>query len=70
MYDELFNILTIILGLYIGSLIMQKTYQIERFHGPNSNNVKKMIFHDPQNNKYYQYEPKITFCPVSAAQKK
>ena len=49
----LFAIIGYILGLYYGF------YKFNNFHGPDSNDIKELVYYNPNNDKFYQLKPKI-----------
>lgn len=50
-----------IIGILVGHVIIRNVYIV--YHGPNSNIIKKQIFHDKQRNICYKLEPKVHICP-------
>jgi hypothetical protein len=55
----------IILGILFGSCMFyyyRKT--IIKYHGPNSNKVKKTIHKDKKTGKCYMFEPHVYLCPM------
>ena len=49
----LFAIIGYVLGLYYGF------YKFNNFHGPDSNDIKGLVYYNPNNDKFYQLKPKI-----------
>lgn len=49
-----------LLGLIMGYII---NIPRNNSHGPNSNDVKKYIYFDKKNGKYYKYKTDIVICP-------
>lgn len=54
------TLISTILGLLVAYAIAKP---VEPVHGPNSNHVKKYIYHDPRSGKYYQYKTEVVICP-------
>lgn len=55
------------IGFFCGLLSMmyaQNKYSII-YHGPDSNEIKKQIFHCTKSNKYYKFDPVPYICPPS-----
>ena len=34
-------------------------YKFNNFHGPDSNDIKRLVYYNPNNDKFYQLKPKI-----------
>lgn len=63
---NLFNICFFILlffffGYFLGNFLLKKVI----YKGPNSNIIKKYIYH-VNNNEYYQFEIEMCICPPSS----
>ncbi len=58
-------IVAILLGVISGySMFCYYQKITEKFHGPNSNKVKKLIHKDPVTNKCYKFIPQVYMCPL------
>jgi len=62
------KILSIILGFVMGWLIISQFRSIQ-YHGPNSNQIKKNVYFDPQNNYCYRMIPQTSICPLGTLTK-
>lgn len=54
-------ILGIIFGYSMFYYYQKTTY---KYHGPNSNKVKKKIHKNHENGKCYMFEPHVYLCPM------
>ena len=52
-----YNLVYLILGIIFGYFIMYFTTNIIIYHGPNSNDIRNMIFY--KNEQGYRFIPKI-----------
>ena len=59
------NLLSIILGLYLGHWLIKLYYHNLYIHGPDSNVVKKEIHFDQSNQTCYQFIPQPYVCPLN-----
>lgn len=50
-----------IVGMLIGYIIMKNTYVV--YHGPDSNIIRKKVFHNKNRNFCYKLVPKVHICP-------
>ena len=57
--------LFIIIGLIFGYLIGIKIFPDIIYHGPNSNFIRKNIYYDSENDKFYKFTPKISYHPLN-----
>ncbi len=51
----------LVLGILIGIYITTRISVI--YHGPNSNDIKKIVWHNQLDNKYYKFETIPYVCP-------
>ena len=62
-------IFKLLIKIIIGSLIgyILGVYIVQRknvlYHGPDSNEIKKYVFHCSKTNKYYKFTPVPYICP-------
>lgn len=57
-------ILSMLLGLFIGFILSKIIFKPSiKYHGPNSNTIRKQIYH--QNNGCYQLVPTLCIRPIS-----
>ncbi len=57
-------ILMILLGIAMGYILFNYYKKsIQKYHGPNSNTVRKTI-HKYENGKCYMFEPHVYVCPI------
>lgn len=55
----------IVLGFVFGCCMFYHYYKTKiKYHGPNSNKVKKTIHKDTKTGKCYMFEPKMFLCPL------
>lgn len=55
---------SITFGIIIGTILYYQLHNKKIYHGPNSNMIRRTIFHDKKNNKCYIFEPHLYLCPV------
>jgi hypothetical protein len=58
------TLMTIIVGLLIGSIIGYFIFRDIKYVGPDSNEIVKETYTDSEGRKY-KYKPKITICPIN-----
>jgi hypothetical protein len=58
------NIITLIIGILIGSIIGYFIFRNIKYIGPDSNIIVKQTYLD-NNGKKYKYKPIITVCPIN-----
>ena len=51
-------LLSIVVGMIFALVIRPK----DKYHGPNSKEVRKQIFYDPKKNKCFRFDVKIIAC--------
>lgn len=54
-------VIGLVLGIFIGIYITHNLSVI--YHGPNSNDIKKYVWHDQHTDKYYKFETIPYVCP-------
>ena len=59
-------IINIFFGLLVG-LLIGFFVKKQNFHGPDSNDIRKLIF--KENNEYFRLIPKIYICPIKESMK-
>lgn len=52
-------LLSVIVGMALALIVKPK----DKYHGPNSKDVRKQIFYDPKNNKCFKFDVKLIACP-------
>jgi len=58
------NTVSILFGLILGYFIMKAVYSKVTHHGPDSNEIKKQIFHNEVDQQCYRFVPKSYVCPL------
>lgn len=59
------RLMIILFGFVIGICIGIYKNKDKAYHGPNSKDIKKNIYKDNENEKYYKLVPMIHICPIS-----
>lgn len=64
------DILSLLVGFYLGYLIGSHfLFNLTvKYHGPNSNNIRKEIYQDKKDS-CYKMEPVVHICPISFQKK-
>lgn len=60
-------ILSLLLGFIFGNFIIKLFYPSQIIHGPNSSEIKQMIYND--GDECYSFRPKAYICPLSILRK-
>ena len=58
------NVFILLLGIIFGFIIYNYFNKNMLYHGPNSNNIRKMVFVNKKNKKCYIFEPRVYMCPI------
>ena len=56
-------IIGVLLGYFSCDYYLNLVNHTIEFHGPNSNEIKKWIYHDPNKDKYYKFHTIPYVCP-------
>ena len=63
------TLMTIIIGILLGSIIGYFIFKDIKYIGPNSNEIIKKTYSDTDG-MLYKFVPKITICPLNYSMKK
>lgn len=66
---KIIYIIIYILAVLLGFNIGLKLNQVNIYHGPNSNNIKKKIYKS-KDGRCYKLIPIVHICPISLSMKK
>jgi hypothetical protein len=65
----IYTLMTIIIGILLGSIIGYFIFKDIKYIGPNSNEIIKQTYTSADGKKY-KFVPKITICPLNYSMKK
>jgi hypothetical protein len=65
----IYTLMTIIIGVILGSIIGYFIFKDIKYIGPDSNEIVKKIYTDTDGKKY-KYVPKISICPLNYSMNK
>lgn len=65
----IYTLMTIIIGIVLGSIIGYFIFKDIKYIGPDSNEIVKKIYTDTDGKKY-KYVPKISICPLNYSMNK
>jgi hypothetical protein len=65
----IYTLMTIIIGIILGSIVGYFIFKDIKYIGPDSNEIVKKIYTDTDGKKY-KYVPKISICPLNYSMNK